>query len=135
VGTGTLAALAGCGRAIRPNDVSGGIKFVNDRADEEAVTLRAFRLTDRTPDDTTPTAVDREPVASGLFRVPGRASVTNDSFFTEAGTYLVAASNRDATARARIKLFATLDGGVGSDTVIVRLPEVDDVRIRVTDVD
>ena len=135
VGAGTLTALAGCGRVIRPNDVPGGIKFVNDRPGEEAVTLRAFRLANQTPEDTTPTPVDREPIASGLFRVPGGSSVTNDSFFAEAGTYLVAASNRGATARARIKLFATLGGGVGSDTVIVRLPETGDLRVRVTDVD
>ena len=39
------------------------------------------------------------------------------------------------TVRERIKLFETIGGGLGADTVVVRLPEIGDVRMTVTDVD
>lgn len=135
LGAGAVAVTAGCGRVVRPNDVPGGIKFVNDRSTAETVTLRAFRLPDQTPEDTTPTPVDREPINAGQFRIPAGQTATNDSFFPEAGTYLVAASNRGTTVRAGIKLFETVGGGVGADTVIVRLPAGGDIRLEITDVD
>ena len=135
VGAAAVAGVAGCGRAVRPNDVPGGVKFVNQRSNRQAVTLRAFRLADQTPDDTEPTPVEREPAAAGQFRIPPETTATNDSFFPAAGTYLVAASNLGTTVRERIKLFETIGGGLGADTVVVRLPEIGDVRMTVTDVD
>ena len=105
---GALAGLGGCGRVVRPNDVPGGVQFVNRRDTRESVTLRAFRLFAGTPGEETPTPVEREPVAAGRFPVPAGATATNDDFFPAAGRYVVAASNRGATARGRIELFETL---------------------------
>lgn len=135
IATAGVVGLAGCSRAVRQNKVPGGIQFRNQRSQPESVTVRAFRLANQTPEDETPTPVDREPTVQGRFRIPAQSNASNDSFFPQAGTYLVAASNAGTTVRIAFKLFDTIGGGVGVDTVIVTLPESGSIRLRVTDID
>lgn len=134
-GLGLTAALAGCSSLVRQNDAPGGLKFQNERAAEQVVTVRAYLLTPQTPDDDTPTPVDKAPVAQGQFRLPANTTALNDTFFENPGTYLIAASNQGQTVRDRIKLFETFGGGVGVDTVVITLPAADDIRMSVTGVD
>lgn len=134
-GAGLVTGLAGCSGLVSENDVPGGIKFRNRRPRSEVVTVRLYRLAPQTPDDTTPTPVDTQPVFDGQFRLKPQWTGVNDSVFPSAGTYLVEASNRGTTVRERIKLFETLGGGVGVDTVVVTLPAAGDIQLRVTDVD
>ncbi len=129
------AGTAGCVGLVRQNDVPGGLKFRNQRPTEQRVLVEAFLLPAQTPDDATPTPVDGEPVNAGQFRLPAETTAINDGFFADPGTYLVAATNQDTTVRRRIKLFQTVGGGVGVDTVIVTLPNGGSIQMRVTDVD
>ncbi|MEZ3143611.1 hypothetical protein [Halobaculum sp. MBLA0143] len=133
-GVTATAALAGCGRGVRANRVPGGLRFVNERPEPVRVVVRAL-LEGETPSERQPTPLSDTVTVEGAFPVPAETTRTNRNFFPQPGSYVVEARVRRETATGRIRLYETVGGGLGADTVTVRVGTTGDVSLSVSEVD
>jgi hypothetical protein len=137
LGASAATALAGCGRAVRANQVPGALKFVNNRQSTETVVVRVLFKGEpkREGDDPTPTPIGDNETRAGKFRLPPQSTSYSQSFFQRPGDYVVEAKNGDKVATGRISLYRTISGGLGADMVTITLPTVGDISLSVSDVD
>lgn len=135
LGAGGATAVAGCGRAIRANPAPGGLKFVNERVTTERVIVRALRSDAEVNEDSTPTPLGDTSTVEGQFTIPAESTRYANDFFEVPGTYDVEVRNRDEVVTTQIRLYQTLGGGLGVDTVIVTLPFGQPVTATATNVD
>ncbi len=135
-GAGAATALAGCSGALRANKVPGGLRFISDRPQTVRVTVRALLKGGRVrEEDTTPTPLGDTVTVAATFPIPGGQTVSATKFFPQPGTYVVEATAGPASATGRITLHRTLTGGLGADTVTIKLWRNGALTISVSDVD
>jgi len=131
---GSVAALAGCGRSLRANRVPGGIRFVNERPGPVRVRVRAL-LEGQTPGERAATPLGDTVTVEGAFPIPGDATRVSRGFFPQRGSYVVEARAGDRVGTGRIRLYRTVGGGVGADTLTIRVTLDGEVEVSVSDVD
>lgn len=136
---GGLGALAGCGRSVRRNSVPGGLELLNRRPDPVTVSVRATTVEEvETPsgDDAEPTPRAIDPVVlEGTYDVDPRTERAVPNFFPGGDAYLVEASEGGATDRTALRLYDSVPGPAGADTVIVRLREGGELTAMATKID
>lgn len=131
---GVAASLAGCGRGLRGNRVPGGVRFVNERPGPVRIRVRAL-LEGQTPGQGTATPLGDTATVEAVFPVPGETTRVSQSFFPQPGSYVIEARAGDRVGTGRIKLYRTVGGGVGADTLTVRVTLDGEVVVSVSDVD
>ncbi|WP_435128120.1 hypothetical protein [Halobaculum sp. D14] len=136
-----LAGVAGCGRSLRANDVPGGLKLVNRRTEQVSVVVRAALQPESTPASPTPTPEGGpsplsgdEVTVSGRFVLPASSTRFSPGFFEHPGRYVVEVTWSGQREREEIELYRTVGGGVGVDTVVVRVDDAG-LSVSVTHVD
>lgn len=134
VGAAATTALAGCGRGVRANRVPGGLRFVNERRRPVRFVVRAL-LEGSTPGARQPTPLSETVTVEGAFPVPAETTRISRGFFPQAGSYVLEARVRQETATGRIRLYRTVGGGLGADTVTITAARTGDVDLSVSDVD
>jgi len=119
-GLGLASALAGCTRGLRSNDVPGAVILRNDRAEPVRVSLRALAASEGGEESTPESGAGDGPVlADGTYPVDAGSRGTVRDFFPGPGLYRVEASVGGSTAADTLRLYRTLGGGLGVDTVFV----------------
>lgn len=131
---GAATALAGCGRSLRANRVPGGIRFVNERPEPVRVRVRAL-LEGETPGAGTATPLGDTVTLQAAFPVPAETTRVSQNFFPQRGSYVVEARVGDRVDTGRIRLYRTVGGGLGADTLTVRVTLDGEVIVSVSDVD
>lgn len=134
VAVGTATALAGCGRSLRANRVPGGIRFVNERPSPVRIRVRAL-LEGTTPGERAATPLGDTATVTAAFPIPGETTRVSQGFFPQRGSYVVEARAGDRVGTGRIRLYRTVGGGLGADTVTVRVTLDGNVEISVSEVD
>lgn len=136
-----MAGLAGCGRSFRRNSIPGGLDLRNTDDVAHELTVRATTVEEL---ETPPPSGDEEPkprpidpvVAEGTYDLAPSTQRAVPDFFPEAGNYLVEATLPEgASARAKLRLYDSLPGPAGADTVIVRIGGDGSLSAMATQVD
>lgn len=129
-----MTVAAGCSRGLRANRVPGGIRFVNERPEPVRVRVRAL-LEGETPGERTPTPLGDTTTVEAAFPVPAETTRVSRGFFPRPGSYVVEARAGARSDTGRIRLYRTVGGGLGADTLTVRVTLDGEVVVTVSDVD
>lgn len=112
----------------------GGIRFVNERPEPVRVRIRAL-LEGETPGAGTATPLGDTVTLQAAFPVPAETTRVSQNFFPQRGSYVVEARVGDRVDTGRIRLYRTVGGGLGADTLTVRVTLDGEVIVSVSDVD
>lgn len=135
----SVAGLAGCGRRFRNNPVPGGLELRNRGEDPRTVSVTAAVVPgpQETPQDADTPTPEPSPAATDVFSVAGDETRAVPDFFPEGAAFRVTATvaGTEASAELFVRLYDSIPGPAGVDTVFVTVTPEGGVALSASEVD